>query len=151
MGNREANLNSACDALSRTHVAITKRSSLYQTAPQDVIDQPWFINLVVEARTDQSAQELLENIRHIERELGRDRSAAAVPKGPRLIDIDILLFGHAVIQSPELTVPHPRMLQRRFVLEPLLEIAADLRHPRTNRPLRDYLDPVQNQRVRKLD
>jgi 2-amino-4-hydroxy-6-hydroxymethyldihydropteridine diphosphokinase len=70
-------------------------------------------------------------------------------RGPRPIDLDLLLFGNAVIDLPQLTVPHPRMLQRRFILEPLLEIAPDLRHPVTREPLRAYLAATQNQQVRR--
>jgi 2-amino-4-hydroxy-6-hydroxymethyldihydropteridine diphosphokinase len=71
-----------------------------------------------------------------------------IRRGPRVIDIDILLFGSAIMDTPRLIVPHPRMLERRFVLEPLLEIAPDLVHPVTRRPLRDYLSGVKTQKLR---
>jgi len=89
--------------------------------------------------------QLLTALLRIEREIGRVRR---LPRGPRVIDIDILLVGSAVIDTPQLTIPHPRMLERRFVLEPLLEIAPELLHPVTRRPLRDYLSQVKSQKLR---
>src|SRR5208283_2557290 len=86
----------------------------------------WFLNAVLEARTDLPALDLLHKLRAIESAMGSKKPFA---KGPRLIDLDILLFGDDTIATPELEVPHPRMLQRRFVLVPLAEIAPNLRHP----------------------
>ena len=97
---------------------------------------------------DPAALQLLAVVQGIEKELGRDRSAGAVPKGPRLIDIDILLYGSAVIQTPELVVPHPRMMERRFVLEPLMEIAPSLRVDGV--AISEQLTRVRDQVVRRV-
>jgi 2-amino-4-hydroxy-6-hydroxymethyldihydropteridine diphosphokinase len=105
-----------------------------------------FLNLVVEAETALMPLQLLSRTLRIERELGRKR---AVPKGPRTIDIDIVLYGSSVINAPELVVPHPRLAERRFVLEPLAELAPDLRHPVTRRTVREMLAGVAAQKVRK--
>ena len=115
-----------CGCCKAPDLRVTRVSSVYETEPQDVKDQPWFLNLVVEAETDLFPMQLLTRIQKIERQLGRKRTVA---KGPRTIDIDILLFGNSVIDSASLVMPHPRMAERRFVLEPLAELAPDLRHP----------------------
>ncbi len=151
LGNREQNLRRALAQLRAEAVAITRESSLYETEPQDFAQQPWFLNMAVECSTNLLPLQCLAILRRIEKTLGRDRASSAVPKGPRLIDIDILLYGSAIIETPELVVPHPRMMQRRFVLAPLTEIAPDLRHPAGGALLRDQLDKIQGQLVRKLD
>jgi 2-amino-4-hydroxy-6-hydroxymethyldihydropteridine diphosphokinase len=104
------------------------QSSLYRTAPMGVKDQPPFVNAVVLLATTLNPQALLESLLDIERHYGRRRDRE-LPKGPRTLDLDLLLFDDAVIQSPGLTVPHPGLAERRFVLTPLAEIAPDLRHP----------------------
>ncbi len=124
------------------------RSSWYETAPQDVEDQPWFLNIAAACRTSYFPLQLLARLLRIEREGGRTRMGRS--KGPRTIDLDILLYGEHVIDTPRLTVPHPGLLQRRFVLEPLTEIAPGLRHPVTHRPLASYLIQVKDQPLRKL-
>ena len=103
-------------------------SSVYQTAPLYVTDQPRFLNIVVAGRTRLSARALLQASQAIENALGR-RRGGGVPKGPRPIDIDILLYGSEVISEPDLVVPHPGLKERRFVLEPLLELEPGLRDP----------------------
>lgn len=148
MGEREQNLECALTKLEQNGVALIKRSSLYETAPQELANQPWFLNLAVECRTSRFPLQLITLLLQIERELGRERQPGAAPKGPRLIDIDILLYGRASIDTPRLTIPHPRMLQRRFVLAPLVEIAPLLRHPTTGRLLRDHLNELHGQIVR---
>ena len=147
MGEREDRLEQAISALERAAVSVVTRSSIYETEPQDVRNQPWFLNMVVEARTRALPLNLMNTLLRIEREIGRVRHAN-LQRGPRPIDIDILLFGNAVIDMPKVTVPHPRMLQRRFVLEPLLEIAPNLRHPVTREPLRSYLSATLDQKIR---
>jgi 2-amino-4-hydroxy-6-hydroxymethyldihydropteridine diphosphokinase len=137
--------------LEEEHIRITAQSSLYATEPRDVRCQPWFLNMAVGCETDCFPMQLLAVTRKIERELGRKHGPAARAKGPRTIDIDILLFGDRTVETPSLVIPHPRMLERRFVLQPLLEIAPDLRHPRTRQPLRDYLPAVSSQHVRKVN
>ena len=134
LGDRQTNLERAIAALESPQLQVTARSSIYETEPQDVTDQPWFLNMAVECRTGYLPLELLAHIGAVERSLGRTRSGVA-PRGPRLIDIDILLFGSIVMDTEALTIPHPRMMERRFVLEPLLELAPELRDGRTGEPL----------------
>ena len=125
LGDRAANLRNAIARLGQ--VALVLRvSSFYETEPMEVREQPWFFNCVVEIETGKSARELLCDIQNIEHELGRNR---AVHKGPRTLDIDLLLFDNEVIDSAGLVVPHPAMHQRRFVLAPLAELSSELRHP----------------------
>src|SRR5216683_215556 len=126
VGDREKNLRVAIDALPHAGVAIAKVSSFYETEPVDFLDQPWFLNCVVEAETHFDPFMLLRALREIETKMG---SKKVVAKGPRLIDMDILLYGLETIHTPDLQVPHPRMHLRRFVLVPLAEIAPSLRHP----------------------
>jgi 2-amino-4-hydroxy-6-hydroxymethyldihydropteridine diphosphokinase len=123
-------------------------SSYYETEPVEFADQPWFLNCALGLETEFGPQELMASILKIEREMGRRR---VQKKGPRTIDIDILLFGDCVVESAEVTIPHPAMQERRFVLEPLAEIAAGVAHPvlkKTVRELRDELP--EGQAVRKM-
>jgi 2-amino-4-hydroxy-6-hydroxymethyldihydropteridine diphosphokinase len=128
-------------------VRILRRSSVYETEPQDRSDQPWFLNMVIEVETDLPPLELLAQTQKIEKEIGRQRGLS---KGPRTLDIDILLYESSVLATKELEIPHPRLAQRRFVLEPLAELAPDLRHPVTNIPIRELLALTLGQIVRKL-
>lgn len=150
LGEREDNLRRACDALDSEHLHILKRSSVYETEPQDVANQRWFLNMVIECETRCFPLQLLTILQRIERNLGRVRGAGTVRKGPRTIDIDILLIGNVLMDTAQLTVPHPRLLERRFVLEPLLEIAPELRHPRTKEPFAKFLSQVARQKLRKV-
>jgi 2-amino-4-hydroxy-6-hydroxymethyldihydropteridine diphosphokinase len=149
VGDRGQNLQSALEELEREQIQVVKRSSLYETEPQDVTEQPWFLNMVAECETRLFPLQLLGAIERIERGLGRVRGAGAVRRGPRTIDIDILLYANVRIDSATLTIPHPRMFDRRFVLEPLLEVAPDLRHPQTKEPLSRYLKGLAGQKARK--
>jgi 2-amino-4-hydroxy-6-hydroxymethyldihydropteridine diphosphokinase len=126
LGDRAANLNSAIAELPSVRFKVQTISSFYETEPVDYHDQPWFLNCVVVGSTDLQPVELLRGLRLIEARVG---SKKAFAKGPRLLDIDILLFGHKTLDCPELQIPHPRMLERKFVLAPLAEIAPQLRHP----------------------
>ena len=126
LGDREKNLRTAIAALADANVRVTRASSLYETEPVDLREQPWFLNCAVQAETELPPWELLRVLRGIE---SRMESKKLVPKGPRLIDLDILLYGNESIDTPELQVPHPRMLMRKFVLVPLAEIAPNLKHP----------------------
>lgn len=150
MGNREENLERAIAALADTELRILARSSVYETEPQDVVQQRWFLNLCLECETRYFPMQLLGAIQRVERELGRERGPGAIRRGPRPIDIDILLFSNVVMSTPQLTIPHPKMLERRFVLEPLLEIAPELRNPASKEAFRRYLDKLEGQKVRKL-
>lgn len=126
LGDRAANLRAAIAALPDAGAHVAKVSSLYETEPVDYHEQPWFLNCAVEAETLLSPLDLLHALRGIEAQLGSQKEFA---KGPRLLDMDILLYGDETIESPELQIPHPRMLQRNFVLAPLTEIAPALTHP----------------------
>jgi len=126
VGDRAKNLKDAIAALADAGVEVVRVSSIYETEPVDLREQPWFLNCVVEAQTNLPPLGLLEALRAIEARLG---SKKLVPKGPRVIDVDILLYGAETIDTPELQVPHPRMHLRRFVLAPLAEIAPQSRHP----------------------
>lgn len=126
VGEREANLLQALRLLPESGVYIRRVSSIYETEPVDYLDQEWFLNAVLEAQTELDALDLLSALRVIEARMG---SKKAFAKGPRKIDLDILLYGNETIDTPELQVPHPRMLERKFVLIPLVEIAPSLRHP----------------------
>jgi 2-amino-4-hydroxy-6-hydroxymethyldihydropteridine diphosphokinase len=126
LGDRKKNLRTAIAALADAGVCVTRVSSFYETEPVDLRDQPWFLNCVVQATTEVLPFGLLDALRGIEARMG---SKKLVPKGPRLMDLDILLYRDDTIVTPELQVPHPRMLTRRFVLVPLSEIAPDLKHP----------------------
>jgi 2-amino-4-hydroxy-6-hydroxymethyldihydropteridine diphosphokinase len=147
VGDREGNLRDALRQLESEELRVVQRSSLYETAPQEVLDQPWFLNAVVEVETSFFPLQLLARIRQIERDMGRRR---VTPKGPRNIDIDILFYGRSVIATAELEVPHPRMAQRRFVLEPLAEIAPDFRHPVTGKTGKEMLAALEPQGIRRL-
>ena len=147
LGERERNLEAALGKLASRDFLIERVSSVYETEPVDTNDQRWFLNLVVEGATDLFPMQLLWRIAKVEHTLGRVRTTR---NGPRTIDIDILLYSRAVIHSPALDVPHPRMAQRRFVLAPLAELAPDLRHPVTRRTIREMLDTAPEQTVRKL-
>lgn len=138
------NLHNAIRALG-TIGEITATSAFYETEPVEYTQQPWFVNCVVALSTDKMPRQLLSAVLKIERGLGRRRPANPL-KGPRPIDIDILLFGDSVVDTGDLQIPHRAMHQRRFVLQPLAEIAPEERHPvlkRTIRELRDALPPGQ--------
>ena len=126
VADRAKNLQDALAALEAKSVHVVRVSSMYETEPVDYLDQPWFLNCSLQAETQLPPLELLHALRDIEAKMG---SQKLVPKGPRLIDMDILLYGDKTIDTPELQVPHPRMHLRRFVLEPLAEIAPQAHHP----------------------
>ena len=148
LGDREARLREAAARLEAAEVHILRRSPVYETEPQDVLDQGWFLNAVVEAETMLFPIQLLERTQKIEREMGRQRGKTG---GARVIDIDILLYGRFVIHTPQLEIPHSRMTGRRFVLEPLAALAPELRHPLTGRTVRELLSEIQGQRVIATD
>jgi 2-amino-4-hydroxy-6-hydroxymethyldihydropteridine diphosphokinase len=135
LGDREENLRAALDQLGT--LGPLRVSSFRETDPVGVTDQPRFVNAVAELETDLTAEGLLERLLEIERELGRDRSREE-RWGPRTIDLDLLIYGDEEIEEPGLTVPHPRLAERAFVLEPLHELAPDLVLP-DGRRIRDLL------------
>jgi len=147
LGDREGQLREAIRLLESVgHVAAV--SSFYETEPVEVTDQPWFLNCAVELETEKTPMELMQSLLKIEKQMGRERLQK---KGPRTLDIDILLFGDKVIETPELTVPHPAMHERRFVLEPLAEIAPGARHPVLGKTIVEMLqDLPQGPAVRKI-
>lgn len=120
LGPREENLGKALTALAQIGVELVRISSVYESPPADLPEQPDFLNIVAEVATALSPDELLSAVLAIERELGRERT---VPKGPRTIDIDILLYDAISTDTARLIIPHPRMTERSFVIVPLLEIA----------------------------
>jgi 2-amino-4-hydroxy-6-hydroxymethyldihydropteridine diphosphokinase len=126
VGDRLANLRAAIADLPAAGIIVRKISSIYETEPVDFLEQPWFLNCAVEAETSLQPLALLRAVRSIESRMG---SKKPIPKGPRVIDLDILFYADQIIDTPELQVPHPRLSQRRFVLVPLAEIAPTLRHP----------------------
>ena len=136
VGDRTRNLNDAIAALPAAEVNVKKVSSFYETEPVDYLEQAWFVNCAVEVETDLAPSSVLQALRRIEEQMG---SKKLVPKGPRLIDIDILLYGDEMIDTAELQVPHPRMHLRRFVLVPLNEIAPNARHLRLNLSVAEVL------------
>ena len=146
-GDRLDNLCRACTALEVRGIRLRRASSVYETEPVDMREQTWFLNCVIEVETSLPPLRLLYEIEQIEGELGRKRS---LPKGPRTIDLDILLYGNSVIREESLVVPHPKLHKRRFVLVPLREIAPSLKLPLFDRTpeqlvpeLRDSSDVVR--------
>jgi len=135
LGDRERNLQEARAALSQ-RLEILKESSIYQTAPWGYLDQPAFLNQVIEAQTALSSLNLLDFLKQTEKQLGRQ---ANFRFGPRLIDLDILFYGNRIIQTPRLQVPHPRLTERAFVLIPLAEIAPEFVHPQNKQTVTQLL------------
>ncbi len=148
VGDREVNLRMAIEKLARLGEVLAV-SSFYETEPVEFTAQPWFLNCAVALRTELMPKLFLSKTLAIEQQMGRRRSQ---PKGPRTIDIDILLFGNSVIHTPQLDVPHVAMHERRFVLEPLAEIAPEVRHPVFKRTMRELLQtlPANAGRTRRL-
>ena len=140
LGEREATLWKALEGLGATEgIEVVAVSSFRETDPVGVVDQPRFVNAAVALETSLRPRELLERLLDVERALGRDR-AVEERWGPRTLDLDLLLYGGESIDEPGLEVPHPRLAERAFVLEPLLELDPDLRLP-DGRPLRDLYGP----------
>ncbi|MDR0310996.1 MAG: 2-amino-4-hydroxy-6-hydroxymethyldihydropteridine diphosphokinase [Acidobacteriota bacterium] len=135
IGDREANLNFGARRLGERGKLI-QASSFFETEPVGYADQPWFLNQVFELETALTPRELLAWCNEIERGGGRVRT---FPNAPRTLDLDILFYGDRIISEPDLIIPHPRMTERRFVLEPLGEIAPELRHPVEKKTVRDLL------------
>ena len=135
LGDRESYLRSAIRGLSSRGMQITRAASIYSTEPREVLDQPWFLNTVVEGNTSLNPAELLGACLAVEEDNFRKRT---ISKGPRTLDIDIIFYGDQIIRTPGLVIPHPHFSARRFVLEPLAEIASD------------FVDPVSGKTMRQL-
>lgn len=138
LGDREGSLR-ACIQRLRQLGTISKVSSLYETEPMELREQPWFLNCAVCLETGLNPEQLLTEIQRIEAELGRNR---VVDKGPRTVDVDILLFDNLILQRQGLQIPHPAMTQRRFVLAPLHEIAPAIRHPISGKTIEELLNEL---------
>ena len=147
LGDREAMLEAAVRALESPRLRIRRLSPIYETEPMDVPGQHWFLNQVAEAETDLFPLQLLHRTAKVEAQLGRRRLA---PRGPRTIDIDILLFENSIVTTPVLEIPHPRFRARRFVLAPLADLAPELRDPVTRKTVRELLAELRGQAVRKI-
>ncbi len=148
LGDRAANLLAAIAQIAAAD-PLGRISSLYETQPVDVQDQPWFLNCVAAIETRKTPRELLKFLLSIEAAMGRLRQRN---KGPRKIDVDVLLFGDRVVQEPGLIIPHPSMQHRRFVLEPLVEIAPEVCHPVFRKTARELLAALdESQIVRKVE
>jgi 2-amino-4-hydroxy-6-hydroxymethyldihydropteridine diphosphokinase len=141
VGDRLAHLRRAVAELSLSGIRVKRSSSVYETEPVDYLDQPWFLNCVVEAETALEPFALLNVLEAIEAKLGRERE---ISRGPRSIDLDILLYNSETISTPRLQIPHPRMTSRRFVLIPLAELAPDLTHPAWHASVSQLLARVED-------
>ena len=148
VGDREAELRRALRLMESPDLRIKRVSSVYETVPMYKEDQGKFLNAVVEAKTTLFPMRLLLRLQNIERTMGRRRT---VRNAPRNIDIDVLLFGTHTVETSSLTIPHPGVVERRFVLEPLAELAPDLRHPITKQTISELLLALPVGGVRRTD
>ena len=147
LGDKEANIREALERLARhPDVRLKRVSSLYEAAPVGFADQPDFVNAVALIETELGPADLLHIVVSIEDDMGRVRNRHW---GPRVIDIDLLLYNNVEIAAPELAIPHPRMMDRAFVMAPLAEIAPDLELPGGRKP-GEVLEGLKDQRVRRL-
>lgn len=150
LGDRAAQIEQAVVALTAAGVRVRRRSALYETEPTGMNPQRWFLNCVLEVETGLMPLQLLRLLGRIERQVGRGAASGALPAARRL-DIDILIFGKHVVRMPGLDIPHPRLAERRFVLEPLRELAPDWRHPLTRQTAAEMLAALSDSRsVRRV-
>jgi len=148
IGNKSENILHALNLLNQNHdIKIIKISSFYETEPIGYEDQDWFINAVAELETYISPKRLLGILLGIEQEMGRKRE---IKWGPRIIDLDLLLYNELCLNKPDLIIPHPRMHERAFVLVPLAEIAENAIHPVFNQSIKEILDRLDSVKAVKL-
>ena len=145
VGDSESLLQSALEALNGPDLKLLRVSGIYETEPIGLREQRWFLNLAAEFETNLFPKQLLHRIQKVEKNLGRTRT---VRNGPRTIDIDILLYGNAVVETDELEIPHPRYRERRFTLAPLAELNPALRDPVTHRTMAEMLARLKGQSIR---
>lgn len=142
IGEREKNCTIALEKLNKKGIRIKKVSSMHETEPWGLKDQPRFINMVVEVETDLTPEGLLAVLKEIEKEMGREKT---VKWGPRIIDLDILFYNDKIINEKELQIPHPLLHKRDFVLRPLVEIAPDKIHPILKKSIRRLMEELNAQ------
>lgn len=147
LGDRKQNLLQAQALLNQT---VIRASSFYDTEPVGFLDQPWFLNLVIEIESGLKPAKLLKRCMDVEKQMGRVRN---IPKGPRLIDIDILFYGNMIVNEPDLIIPHPAIPERKFVLDPMNEIAQDFIHPVLQKTISQLLQecPDPSVTIRRAD
>ncbi len=148
LGDREEHLRRAIGALHAPDLRVLRVSPVYETSPQGMLEQGWFLNLVLEAGTSLLPLQLLRRCQRVERLLKRQRK---VLNGPRTIDIDVLFYGNAVIRGPAIEIPHPRYRERRFVLQPLADLEPEWRDPVSGATVRAMLGETAAQSVRRTE
>lgn len=141
LGNREENCRNAVKLLIQNGIKVTRMSSQIETEPWGVTDQPKFINMAVTAETDKNPSALLHILKNLETEIGRRDE---IRWGPRIIDLDILMYNDQVIKTAELEIPHPEMCERAFVLKPLAEIAPNVQHPVLRKSIQELLNEFES-------
>ena len=144
LGNRETHCSNAINLLIESGISVLKRSAMIETKPWGVTDQPVFLNMVIEIETGLQPHELLTLLKKTERAVGRTDT---VRWGPRVIDLDILLYDDSVLKTPDLEIPHPLMSEREFVLRPLAEIAPDIIHPVLRKSIKTLVKELTKQRT----
>ena len=147
IGERKKNLDQALSLLEKNKVKIVKESSLYETSPVGTKEQPWFLNQVLEIQTELEPTAFLRMVQEIEKKIGRIHT---VPKGPRCIDIDIILAENRIVRTLKLIIPHSEMTKRNFVLVPLKEIACEAVHPVLNKKIGDLLQKSKDESIVSL-
>lgn len=140
LGDRKENCRKAIKLLKENGIAVKRHSSMYETEPWGVKDQPKFINMAIEAGTDKKPGEILRVLKEIEKEIGRTET---VKLGPRVIDLDILFYDDLILKTQDLEIPHPLLHEREFVLKPLCEIAPNKKHPVTGKTVKEMLENLR--------